>query len=103
MLLKKFLESFDADHAKCYVHSSRFGKSLYEKFGFKTMGVLAIDLQEFGDYEPYTTWDMQREAEWDPRVSKFGSYVNGSADAGARCYAWANWISVARIVTEVGA
>jgi ribosomal protein S18 acetylase RimI-like enzyme len=63
MLLKKFLESFDADHAKCYVHSSRFGKSLYEKFGFKTMGVLAIDLQEFGDYEPYTTWDMQREAE----------------------------------------
>ena len=62
MLVKKFLESVDADHAKCYVHSSRFGKSLYEKFGFKTMGVLAIDLQEFGDYEPYTTWDMQREA-----------------------------------------
>ena len=34
----------------------------YEKFGFKTMGGLAIDLQKFGDYEPYITWDMQREA-----------------------------------------
>jgi hypothetical protein len=32
------------------------------KFGFKTMGVVTVDLKEFGDYEPYTTWDMQREA-----------------------------------------
>ena len=62
MLVRKFLESVDADHAKCYVHSSRTGKSLYEKFGFKMMGIVAIDLKEFGDYEPYTTWDMQREA-----------------------------------------
>ena len=62
MLVKKFLESVDADHAECYVHSSRFGKPLYEKFGFKMMGVVTIDLKEFGDYEPYTTWDMQREA-----------------------------------------
>jgi hypothetical protein len=28
------------------------------------MGVVSIDLKEFGDYEPYTTWDMQREAVW---------------------------------------
>ena len=62
MLVKKFLESVDADNAKCYVHASRIGKSLYEKFGFKTMGVVTVDLKEFGDYEPYTTWDMQREA-----------------------------------------
>jgi predicted N-acetyltransferase YhbS len=62
MLVKKCLESVDANHAKCYVHSSRAGKSLYEKFGFKMMGVVTIDLKEFGDYEPHTTWDMQREA-----------------------------------------
>lgn len=62
MLVKKFLESVDADHAKCYVHSSRIGKPLYEKFGFKMMGEVTIDLKGFGDYEPYTTWDMKREA-----------------------------------------
>jgi len=62
MLVKKFLKSVDADYAKCYVHSSRNGKPLYEKFGFKMMGVVTIDLKELGDYEPYTTWDMKREA-----------------------------------------
>lgn len=62
MLVRTFLESVNNDHAKCYVHASRTGKLLYEKFGFRTMGVTAIELQEFGDYEPYTTWDMQREA-----------------------------------------
>jgi predicted N-acetyltransferase YhbS len=62
MLIKKFLESVDADHAKCYVVSSRTGKPVYERFGFKMMGVVAVDLKEFGDYEPYTTWNMQREA-----------------------------------------
>jgi hypothetical protein len=43
------------------VHSSRGGKPLYEKLGFKMMGAVTIDLKEFGDYEPYTTWDMTRE------------------------------------------
>lgn len=62
MLVKKFLESVDADHARSYVHGSRIGKSLYEKFGFKTLGVIPVDLKEFGDYETYTTWDMLREA-----------------------------------------
>ena len=28
MMIKRFLESVDADLAKCYVHSSRVGKSL---------------------------------------------------------------------------
>lgn len=62
ILVKKFLESVDADHAKCYVHSSRTGKLLYEKFGFKTMGLVSVDLKEFGDYEPYTSWNMLRES-----------------------------------------
>jgi predicted N-acetyltransferase YhbS len=62
MLVKNFLEFVDADHAKCYVHASRVGKPLYEKFDFKKMGEVAIDLKEFGDYEPYITWDMKREA-----------------------------------------
>lgn len=62
MLIRTFLESVDATHAKCYVHSSRTGKSLYEKFGFKVLGVVSVDLKEFGDYEPYTTWDLQRDA-----------------------------------------
>jgi ribosomal protein S18 acetylase RimI-like enzyme len=62
MLVKKFLESVDADYAKCYVHASRVGKSLYENFGFNMMGAVTVDMREFGDYEPYTTWDMQREA-----------------------------------------
>jgi predicted N-acetyltransferase YhbS len=62
MLVKRFLEVVDADHAKCFVHSSTIGKPLYEKFGFNTMGELTVDLKEFGDYEPYTTWDMRREA-----------------------------------------
>jgi predicted N-acetyltransferase YhbS len=62
MLVQKFLKSVDANHAKCYVHSSRIGKSLYERFGFKMMGVVTVNLKEFGDYEPYTTYDMQREA-----------------------------------------
>lgn len=62
MLTRKFLEFVDAAHAKSYVHASRIGKSLYEKFGFKTLGVVAVDLKEFGDYEPYTTWDLERDA-----------------------------------------
>jgi predicted N-acetyltransferase YhbS len=62
LLVKTFLESVDAEHANCYVHSSRTGKSVYEKFGFQAKGVVAVDLTEFGDYEPYTTWDMLREA-----------------------------------------
>ena len=62
MLVEKFLEAVDAHHAKCYVHSSRVGKQLYEKFGFEVVGVVRVDLGEFGDYEPYVTWDMKREA-----------------------------------------
>ena len=62
LLVKKFLESVDTDHAKCYVHSSETGKALYEKFGFKVIGLVTVDLREFGDYDPYMAWDMQREA-----------------------------------------
>jgi GNAT superfamily N-acetyltransferase len=62
MLVKKFLETVDANHAKCYVRSSKMGKSVYEKFGFKVLGVLSVDLKEFGDYEPSTTWNLQRDA-----------------------------------------
>ena len=62
MLVKKFLEFVDNNHAACYVHSSRTGKALYQKFGFKPMGVVAVELKEFGNYEPYITWDLQREA-----------------------------------------
>jgi hypothetical protein len=61
MLVKKFLELVDDDHANSYVHASKVGKPLYEKFGFKAMGVVTVDLAEF-DFEPYTTWDMQRVA-----------------------------------------
>jgi predicted N-acetyltransferase YhbS len=61
VLVKKFLETVDAHHAKCYVHSSKMGKSLYEKFGFYILGVVTVDLKPFGDYESYTTWDMQRD------------------------------------------
>lgn len=62
MLISKFLESVDADYPKCYVVSSRTGKPLYERFGFKMMGAVSVDLEEFGDYEPYVTFNMQREA-----------------------------------------
>lgn len=62
MLVKKFLVSVDADHAMSYVHSSRNGKALYEKFGFTVIGEVTIDLKEFGNYESYTTWDMKRES-----------------------------------------
>ena len=62
MLVKRFLEAVDAEHAKCYVHASRSGKALYEKFGFGVLGMVSVDLKEFGDYEAYVTWDMKREA-----------------------------------------
>lgn len=62
MLIRKFLESVDADHGKCYVLSSTLAKALYERFGFKLLGAVSVDLKEFGDYETYTTWNMLREA-----------------------------------------
>lgn len=62
MLVGKFLESVDAEHAECYVHASRSGKALYERFGFGALGVVRVDLKEFGDYEDYVTWDMKRDA-----------------------------------------
>jgi predicted N-acetyltransferase YhbS len=62
MLVKKFLETVDAHHAKSFVHASKVGKPLYEKFGFTVLGVVNIELKQFGDYEAHTTWNMERGA-----------------------------------------
>ena len=49
-----------------YVRSSRMGKGLYEKFGWRVMDGegekgFKIELKEYGVEEGYTTWDMARE------------------------------------------
>lgn len=57
----------DKRDEKMYVRSSRVGKGLYEKFGWKVMREeegekgFKIELKDYGLEEDYTTWDMVRD------------------------------------------
>ena len=48
MLMKSFLEKVDEDGWECYVEASPRGRGLYEKFGFRVVRALDIELSPWG-------------------------------------------------------
>ncbi|KAE9379916.1 acyl-CoA N-acyltransferase [Stipitochalara longipes BDJ] len=63
LLVKEMLKEVDRRGERCYVHSSRMGKGLYEKFGWRAFeeSGWGIDLSKFGEEKLYVSWDMVRE------------------------------------------
>jgi hypothetical protein len=56
----------DKRDEKMYVKSSRVGKGLYERFGWKVIGDegekgFKVELKDYGVEEGYVSWDMVRE------------------------------------------
>jgi predicted N-acetyltransferase YhbS len=60
-LMKEFVKELDKTRSPCYLRSSVMGKSLYERFGWKVVGVFNPDLKEFGWEREYMSWLMRRE------------------------------------------
>jgi ribosomal protein S18 acetylase RimI-like enzyme len=63
MLVEEVVKIVDGRGEGCYVHSSKMGKGLYEKFGWRALDEkgFGIELVQFGEREPLVTWDMVRE------------------------------------------
>ena len=63
LLCGEMLKVVDAREERCFVHSSRMGKGLYEQLGWKAIEEQGweVDLKAYGDEKPYATWDMVRE------------------------------------------
>lgn len=63
MLVEEVVKIVDGRGEGCYVHSSRIGKGLYEKFGWRALNEkgFGMELVQFGEREPFVTWDMVRE------------------------------------------
>jgi predicted N-acetyltransferase YhbS len=57
-----FLEDVNKDNAGTFVRSSIVGRKLYERFGWKVLGELKIDLREFGMEEMNVSFMMQRDS-----------------------------------------
>jgi GNAT superfamily N-acetyltransferase len=62
LLLKELLKIVDHDRVGSYITSSVVGKSVYERFGWKTRGEFHIDLSEFGRKEEYVSYRMKRDS-----------------------------------------
>lgn len=70
LLLAAWLEIVDAmsdapagDGEKArgvFVKASSKGKGLYEKFGWKTISMLELDMKPWGIEEGFTSWNMVR-------------------------------------------
>ncbi len=61
-LLEWGLEKADAEGLECWIDASQAGKGLYEKMGWKEVGVVEIDLGKWGGEEEQTnrTFNMLR-------------------------------------------
>ncbi len=61
MLLGSVVRNLDSKGSKCFVNSSKTGKGLYEKFGWRSLDEAGfeIDLGQFG-MAPFVSWDIVR-------------------------------------------
>jgi len=58
---RKGVGTLDENREKSYLRASKEGKGLYEKFGWKQVGIFRPDLSEFGWAEEYETYYMVRD------------------------------------------
>ncbi|KAN0119307.1 acyl-CoA N-acyltransferase [Hyaloscypha variabilis] len=66
VLLRGVVGEVDKRGERMYLKSSKAGKGLYEKFGWRCIGEhgekgVTTDLKDFGFEHGYTNWDMMRE------------------------------------------
>lgn len=60
-LVRVFLEDVGKDDRGAFVQSSLVGRKLYERFGWRLLGDLSLDLSEFECDQPYVCLWMQRD------------------------------------------
>ena len=62
-LLREFTKVLDEKKMGCYLRSSSMGKGLYERFGWRVLGVHKPDLKRWGYDKEYTGYYMRRDTE----------------------------------------
>jgi ribosomal protein S18 acetylase RimI-like enzyme len=61
LLMKHLTDVLDSNKAGCFLRGSVLGKSLYERFGFKTLAEFDSDLSPWGWNKEYWSYYMQRD------------------------------------------
>ena len=61
LLMKHLTDVLDSNKAGCFLRGSVLGKSLYERFGFKTLAEFDSDLSPWGWDGEYWSYYMQRD------------------------------------------
>ena len=60
-MMKIFLEGVDKDGASSFLRSTVMARRLYEKFGWKVVREMSIDLKEYGWEQPRISYAMFRD------------------------------------------
>ena len=61
-LLQEFTNILDREKVGCYLRASEMGKELYERFGWRVLGVYKPDLRSRGVEMDYKSFFMSRDA-----------------------------------------